>query len=375
MATKRQTKKRVEETPAFSLHVLDWYDRNARELPWRSKPGRKSDPYVVWLSEIMLQQTVVATVKPYFELFIKTWATIQALASADRDDVLAAWAGLGYYSRARNLHACANVVVVDHGGCFPDQEDALCQLPGIGPYTAAAISAIAFGRKANAVDGNIERVVARYEAIREPLPKARRTLRAAAGTLQPDQRCGDYVQGLMDLGATICTPKSPKCSICPVAAKCKARRLDIAAELPVKSPKPAKPVRRGAAFYLQRSDGAILLRRRADKGLLGGMLEVPSSPWKTGRMVGDVMDHVPLAADWVKQPGIVRHTFTHFYLEIEVFTALALDHDVAEGEWASMDSLDSLALPAVMQKVIRHACGGARALGVRGMDLHAQLLP
>ncbi len=355
MTPQRKRRASSKKAPPFSALVLDWYDRNARQLPWRVRPGDKADPYAVWLSEIMLQQTVVAAVKPYFEKFLETWPRVNDLAAADRDDVLAAWAGLGYYSRARNLHACANAVVADYGGEFPDQEDELCRLPGIGPYTAAAIAAIAFGRRANAVDGNIERVVARYCAISDPLPKSKSQLKTAAEELLPAKRCGDYIQGLMDLGATVCTPKSPKCLLCPLSQGCEARRLGIATELPVKSPKAAKPTRRGAAFYVQRSDGAILLRRRADQGLLGGMLEVPSSPWEPGVARNDVLEHVPFDADWIKQPGLVRHTFTHFHLELKVFTALACDSDGSDGEWASRDGLESQALPTVMRKVIRHA--------------------
>lgn len=340
---------------AFAARILGWYDRHARALPWRAPPGQKADPYMVWLSEIMLQQTVVAAVKPYFDKFTKAWPTVHALARADRDDVLAAWAGLGYYSRARHLHACANIIAAEHGGRFPDREEDLRQLPGIGPYTAAAVAAIAFGRRANAVDGNIERIIARYYAVGEPLPKAKPLLRTFADGLLPRRRCGDYIQGLMDLGAAICTPKAPKCPSCPVRTGCKARRLGIAADLPVKAPRKAKPVRRGAAFYAERPDGAVLLRRRDDRGLLGGMMEVPSSPWVSGSLPEDVLDHVPLAADWVKQPGVVRHTFTHFHLELEVFTARTSQKTRADGEWASRDSLGACALPTVMRKVISHA--------------------
>ncbi len=339
----------------FAARVLDWYDRNARTLPWRAKPRQRADPYTVWLSEIMLQQTVVAAVKPYFDKFTKAWPTVHALARADRDDVLAAWAGLGYYSRARNLHACANVVVAEHGGRFPDREEVLRRLPGVGPYTAAAVAAIAFGRRANAVDGNIERIIARYYAVSEPLPKAKTRLRALAGELLPARRCGDYIQGLMDVGAAVCTPKAPKCLSCPVRPGCKARRLGVAVDLPVKAPRKARPVRRGAAFYVERPDGAVLLRRRSDRGLLGGMLEVPSSPWVSGKLPEDVLDHVPMEADWVKQPGLVRHTFTHFHLELAVFTARISEKSRADGEWASRDSLGARALPTVMRKVIGHA--------------------
>src|SRR5205823_6586096 len=261
-----------------AARLLDWYDRHRRTLPWRAPAGNTSPPYIVWLSEIMLQQTTVATVGDYFHRFVMRWPTIEALAAAPIDEVLSAWAGLGYYARARNLHACARVVAEQHGGLFPEDEAALLALPGIGPYTAAAIRAIAFDHQASAVDGNVERVIARLFAIETPLPDAKIEIGARAAELVPARRAGDYAQAMMDLGATVCTPRSPRCVICPLMKNCLARKLAIAEKLPQRAPKADKPTRRGLAFVLARKDGAILLRKRPTNGLLGGMDEVPSSP-------------------------------------------------------------------------------------------------
>lgn len=355
---------------ANSNDLLAWYDRHRRRMPWRALPGETADPYAVWLSEIMLQQTTVTAVKPYFEYFLSRWPTVQALAAAPRDDVLTAWAGLGYYARARNLHACAKVITEDHNGVFPDTEEALLTLPGIGPYTAAAIAAIAFDQRAVVMDGNVERVMARLYAVTEPLPISKPTLKELAGALTPKQRPGDYAQAVMDLGATVCTPKSPSCVLCPWQKPCRARAQGIAADLPRKVPKQKKPTRRGTCFWLTRPDGAILLRRRADKGLLGGMMEIPSTPWLDVTMrenpqeLPHVYTHAPITvthSKWRVLDGQVRHTFTHFHLELSVAAASVTVRQAEKAEagqdllWAQLDSLGDYALPSVMQKVVKHA--------------------
>ena len=315
------TRRRAPDPTRLAEALLAWYDRHRRAMPWRALPGDRPDPYRVWLSEIMLQQTTVATVGPYFERFIARWPTVGDLAAADLDDVLHAWAGLGYYARARNLHKCANVVASDHGGTFPDTEAALLKLPGVGPYTAAAIAAIAFGRRATVVDGNVERVMARMFAVTDPLPGAKPALRELAAELTPDARCGDYAQGVMDLGATICSPANPTCAICPWTGACEGRRQGIAPELPRKSPKKERPTRYGVAFWTVASDGSVLLRRRAESGLLGGMMEVPSTDWSEDGWPQRPETAAPVAADWRPVAGQVRHTFTHFHLELRVLAA------------------------------------------------------
>lgn len=308
----------------------------------------------------MLQQTTVATVGEYYRRFVERWPTVEALADAPLDDVLSAWAGLGYYARARNLHACARAIVDRHGGRFPEDLAGLQSLPGIGSYTAAAIRAIAFDRPASAVDGNVERVVARLHAIETPLPDAKPEIRERAALLTPRERAGDYAQAMMDLGATVCTPRSPRCVICPLMTGCRARKLGIAEDLPRRSPKPAKPTRRGLAFVLARRDGAILLRKRPAKGLLGGMDEVPSSAWREGLLVeADALAEAPVPARWTILDGLVRHTFTHFHLELAVARATATTGRLAElapgTTWWPLDRLAERALPTVMRKVIEKA--------------------
>jgi len=340
--------------------LLAWYDRHRRTLPWRAPAGQASAPYLVWLSEIMLQQTTVATVGDYFRRFVARWPSVEALAAAPIDEVLSAWAGLGYYARARNLHACARTVVDRHGGHFPQSEAELLALPGIGPYTAAAIRAIAFDQPASAVDGNVERVVARLFALKTPLPDAKPEIQARAAQLVPASRAGDYAQAMMDLGATVCTPRNPRCVICPLMEGCKARRQGIAEQLPARAPKADKPTRRGLAFVLANRDGAILLRKRPSKGLLGGMDEVPSSPWREGRLViADALKEAPVPARWKVLEGGVRHTFTHFHLELSVARATATTSRLARlapgSAWVEIDRLDRRALPTVMRKVIAHA--------------------
>ncbi len=344
----------------LSARLLAWYDRHRRRLPWRAVPGGTPDPYRVWLSEIMLQQTTVATVGPYFQRFVERWPTVAALAAAALDDVLHAWQGLGYYARARNLHRCAVTVAGMHGGRFPDTESALRDLPGVGRYTAAAIAAIAFGRRAVVVDGNVERVVSRLFRVEEPLPDAKPTLYRLADSLTPDARSGDHAQAMMDLGATICVPHKPKCMLCPWSDACAGKA--VAELLPRKRPKPEKPTRRGVAFWLVRDDGAVLLRRRADRGLLGGMMEVPSTAWDEGPLpeVAAALRDSPLEiTDPAILPGQVRHGFTHFHLELAVATARANGAAPPDCVWCPPDAFGDYALPTVMKKIVRHALAHA----------------
>ncbi|MDP1839937.1 MAG: A/G-specific adenine glycosylase [Reyranella sp.] len=347
-------------TMTHARQLLTWYDRHRRTLPWRAPPGERTQPYFVWLSEIMLQQTTVATVGDYYRRFTERWPTVEALAAAPLDEVLSAWAGLGYYARARNLHACAQAVASDHGGRFPEDEAGLRALPGIGPYTAAAIRSIAFDLKASAVDGNVERVISRLHAIEAPLPDAKIEIHARAAELVPEVRAGDYAQAMMDLGATVCTPRKPLCVICPLTRNCRALKLGIAETLPKRAPKAQKPTRRGLAFVLARKDGAVLLRKRPTKGLLGGMDEVPSSPWREGKFVAaDALADPPVPARWTLLDGLVRHTFTHFHLELSVARATATTDRLAKllpgSAWCTLDLLDERALPTVMRKVIEKA--------------------
>lgn len=344
-----------QKRKALVTRLLAWYDANRRRLPWRALPGETADPYRVWLSEIMLQQTTVAAVGPYFHSFLKRWPTMKALAAAPVEEVMSAWAGLGYYSRARNLHACAKQVAAEFGGKLPSTEAELRTLPGIGPYTAAAIAAIAFDRRAAPVDGNIERVLARLFALKTPLPTVKPEIKGIAEALAPDRRAGDFAQAMMDLGATICTPKAPACRNCPWTDDCAARAQGLTEVLPAREPKAERPLRRGAAFVLITRDDEILLRRRPPKGLLGGMHEPPMSPWEA-RFPLEPLTHAP-KADYRKLAGLVRHTFTHFELELQVYRAEGVPKSLARqaGEWAPLDELKRFALPSVMRKVVDHA--------------------
>ncbi|MBR9842506.1 MAG: A/G-specific adenine glycosylase [Rhodobacteraceae bacterium] len=333
--------------------LLEWYDRHARVLPWRVGPadhraGLRPDPYRVWLSEIMLQQTTVAAVKDYFNRFTALWPTVQALAGAEDGTVMGEWAGLGYYARARNLLKCARMVAQDLNGQFPDTVENLQKLPGIGPYTAGAIAAIAFDRPAVVVDGNVERVMARLFDIHTPLPAAKPELTKHAAALTPDTRPGDHAQAVMDLGATICTPRKPACGICPWRDPCLGRLNGTAAELPKKTPRKPKPIRQGTVYIARRIDGAFLLERRPDKGLLGGMLGWPGSDWTEG----EVPDHSPpIRAEWKTLPAEARHTFTHFHLRLTVKTALVpLDRTPRMGEFVEKDAFRPSDLPTVMRK-------------------------
>lgn len=340
--------------------LLDWYDRHHRDLPWRTTPGdraagKRADPYHVWLSEIMLQQTTVQAVRPYFLLFLKQWPDVIALAAAPVDDIMKAWAGLGYYSRARNLKKCADIVARDHNGRFPDTETNLKALPGIGDYTAAAMAAIAFDRHAAVVDGNVERVISRLARIDTPIAAAKPRIRTLMGELTPDHRPGDFAQAMMDLGATICTPKRPACSLCPINSGCQAFRSSDPELYPVKPPKKPKPVRRGAAYVAVAPDGAVLLRRRQEKGLLAGMSEVPTSEWTARQDGGLGSDHAPFKAEWTSTGSIV-HVFTHFELRLDVYRAdIASREPVADGWWTPQRDLSGEALPTVMKKAIAAA--------------------
>jgi len=337
--------------------LFAWYDRHRRRLPWRAEPGARADPYHVWLSEVMLQQTTVAAVAPYFEMFTARWPTVHDLAAASLDEVLHAWQGLGYYARARNLHRCARMVSRERAGRFPDAEEELRRLPGVGRYTAAAVAAIAFGRRAVVLDGNVERVMARLFRVEQPLPRAKPRLYELADRLTPEQRPGDYAQAVMDLGAMVCTPRRPDCSLCPWSAACAGR--NIAGSLPRRAARPERPTRRGVAFWITRPDGAVLLRRRPDDGLLGGMVEVPSTPWREGEMPtpSSARREAPLSApDWELMPGTVRHTFTHFHLELAVLAGRVGCTAAAAGAiWSQPDEMGRQALPTVMKKVARHA--------------------
>ncbi len=354
----------IPNSGVLSDILLAWYDVHARSMPWRTAPADRAagvvpDPYRIWLSEVMLQQTTVAAVVDYFQRFTKRWPTVADLAAAKDDDVMAEWAGLGYYARARNLLKCARAVVADHGGQFPDSHDDLLKLPGIGPYTAAAIASIAFDRCETVLDGNVERVMARMYDIHAPLPGSKPELKSCAADLTPALRPGDYAQAVMDLGATICTPKSPACGICPWRDPCLARQNGTAPELPKKTPKTPKPTRHGHIYVACTSDGSWLLERRPDKGLLGGMMGWPGSEW------GDAPEQVPpFQGDWQHCSGEVRHTFTHFHLILQVHVAQVPDgfnlapHQrlVERHQFAPTD------LPTVMRKAFK-ICRTSEVLG------------
>jgi A/G-specific adenine glycosylase len=337
--------------------LLAWYDRHRRRLLWRANPGETADPYRVWLSEIMLQQTTVKTVAPYYARFIARWPDVAALAVAPLDEVLKAWAGLGYYARARNLHACAQAVVGRHGGRFPTNEEELRALPGVGAYTAAAIAAIAFDRRASPVDGNVERVVARLYAIGDAPPKAKPAIRKRAQALTPAARPGDFAQAMMDLGATICTPKKPACAICPWRAPCAARHRGDPEIFPQQAPKRQGRLRRGAAFWLTRADGFVLVRARATNGLLGGMTEVPTGAWTHDFEATRALEDAPLRAKWRLLPGTVTHTFTHFPLELVIYAVEVPAGTPApeRARWIPLADLAGEAFPSLMRKVIAHA--------------------
>jgi A/G-specific adenine glycosylase len=335
--------------------LLGWYDHHARILPWRAAPGTPPpDPYRVWLSEVMLQQTTVAAVIPYFAEFTRRWPTARALAEAPEGEVMAAWAGLGYYARARNLLACARAVT-EAGGVFPDTEDELRRLPGLGAYTAAAVAAIAFGRRAVVVDANVERVVSRLFAIGEPLPGARVAIRSATETITPELRAGDFAQAMMDLGSSICVTRNPRCLLCPLAAQCRARRSGDPGAYPVKAAKKARPERRGRAFWIER-DGNVWLVRRPDKGMLGGMRALPDDGWNAR---GDGAAPPPVDGSW-HSAGAVVHGFTHFGLTLELMVRSGVEpvEMPADGEWWPIANIEDAGLPTVFARAAQLALAG-----------------
>lgn len=341
--------------------LLIWFHQEARDLPWRTVGRNHPSPYHVWLSEIMLQQTTVATVQDYFTAFLKSWPTLQDLAKASQDEVLTKWQGLGYYSRARNLHKAAQVLVAEHGGRFPRRADSLLKLPGVGPYTAAAVAAIAFNEAIVPVDGNIARVYSRLCRLTTPLPDLLKEVREKGQCLtKQDGHHGDLAQALMDLGARLCKPKKPLCSQCPLRPYCQAYAAQDQENYPVKKPKAQKPTRTTNAFYLERQDGQLWLQRRPEKGLLAGMMEIPSSPWieATDPDLREVSFPVPTfpfpMLAWSPSSTLVTHTFTHFHLKVRVWTArLTLQTSLPKGDWYPMDALTDLALPTLMKKILK----------------------
>ncbi|PHP67174.1 A/G-specific adenine glycosylase [Zhengella mangrovi] len=349
---------------SFSARLLGWYDRHHRDLPWRLTPdraarGEMADPYRVWLSEVMLQQTTVPAVKPYFARFTEQWPTVTALAGAEADEIMKAWAGLGYYSRARNLKACADAVALHHGGRFPETATGLRALPGIGDYTAAAIAAIAFGQRETVVDGNVERVMTRHRAIAAPMPAAKAAVKALLGPDVPDDRPGDFAQAMMDLGATICTPRRPACVLCPLRDDCAVlMRGEDPEAYPVKAAKKAKPVRTGAAFVALSDDGAVLLEKRPDSGLLGGMAGLPTTAWSSRQDGASDAGAAPFEGDW-QAAGVVSHVFTHFELRLTVWRAQGVARAAGDGRWwSASDELAGEALPTVMKKALESAIPG-----------------
>ncbi len=350
---------RAKKLPVQALQtaLLDWFARYQRVMPWRATKGKRPNPYHVWLSEIMLQQTTVVTVGPYFMKFIDRWPKVQDLAKAKLDDVLAAWAGLGYYARARNLHKCAVAVTEQHGGKFPETVEGLLELPGIGPYTAAAIASIAFNQPAVAVDGNVERVVSRFFAIEEPLPLSKETIRAGAVKLaEGNTSPGDFTQGFMELGATVCTPRKPKCGLCPWREECKARKLGIAEELPRKLAKAARPIRYGKVYWVVNSKGEFLIHKRSGKGLYEGMYQLPTTEWIENK---SAVAALPPPSSFKKLEALgaeVRHTFTHFDLVLEIWVGSDTKNaKLHQGVWVTAKNLDEYALPTLMKKAVKLA--------------------
>lgn len=349
-------------TTNFATSILDWYDENRRELPWRSAPGEIADPYHVWLSEIMLQQTTVVTVAPYFKKFLDRWPCVENLAAAPLDDILTAWAGLGYYARARNLHKCAQTVCQEFGGRFPSTEADLLTLPGVGAYTAAAIASIAFDSRAVVVDGNIERIISRYFRIQEVLPKSRNQIREGADQLTPDTRTGDYAQALMDIGSAVCKPKAPLCEECPVSTGCAAQREGDQLLYPKKAPKKKKPEKRANILWVENQSGQILMSRREEKGLLGGMMEFPSTEWseeqtkdaENTRLLSDLGLNVYLSLK--TGAPTIKHTFTHFHLFLTPYQCrLEQEERVISNSliWVDLQDLEKIALPTLMMKVVK----------------------
>ncbi len=344
--------KKVER---FRADLLAWYDAHRRVLPWRALPGKKSDPYHVWLSEVMLQQTTVPAVIPYFLKFIQKWPNVKDLAKAKAEDVMENWAGLGYYARARNLHKCAIAVANDYKGKFPDTQDGLIELPGIGDYTSNAIAAIAFNQPANVVDGNVERVIARIYAVTEPVPDSKPLLKSLAGVMAEGEidRPGDYAQALMDLGATICTPSSPKCMICPVRKQCEGRNLGIQDALPARKAKGEKPQKHGFVYWVTDANGRVLFERRPEKGMLGSTVGLPTSGWVEK---GKNRSHLGFPAPKIRQSVLVKHSFTHFDLELTGAEVSWQDHDDATMGgyfWVERESVEKLGIPTLFKKAVK----------------------
>lgn len=352
------TLKRRHHTSSASAaeQLLSWYDRHRRDLPWRARPGQAADPYRVWVSEIMLQQTTVAAVAAYFEGFTRRWPDVMSLASASLDDVLAQWAGLGYYARARNLHRGARFVAERFGGAMPQQADQLIAIPGIGPYTANAIAAIAFGERVPAIDTNAERVMARYLAFSRVLPAARGQLAALVSELVPRLRAGDFAQALMDLGSSICVPEDPECAVCPLSLGCEAHRQNLTAILPCKAKKTQRRVMRALAFVAIDNGGSVYLVRRPESGLFGGMMQPPLTPLqKNFPSARDALSEAPFRGEWKLKRGVVRHTLTHMELEIRTYVAQFSARPNGEGIWLLPREFRSTALPTAMRKMLTHA--------------------
>jgi A/G-specific adenine glycosylase len=368
MRAHRAHRPKAPPSPAvLRRRLLAWYDRHRRRLPWRAERGQAPDPYRVWLSEIMLQQTTVAAAIPYYERFVARWPTVRALAAARLDEVLHAWQGLGYYARARNLHATARRLTRERGGRFPDTEAELRRLPGVGSYTAAAVAAIAFGRRAAPVDANVARVLARLGGVGDPPGRARRRIAELAAALAPARRAGDFAQALMDLGATVCAPKRPDCGRCPWAGPCVARAAGDPEAFPAKARTRERPTRRGVVFWAERTDGAVLLRRRPAKGLLGGLMEFPTTAWRERAWrSAEARAAAPLPAKWRTLAERVRHGFTHFHLELTVLAARVDEGAVGDGIWCPVGRLREHALSTLMRKVARAALAHGRSRGETG---------
>jgi A/G-specific adenine glycosylase len=352
---------RADAKPTLARRVLQWWDRHRRSLPWRAEAGQPADPYIVWLSEILLQQTNVATATPYFERFLALWPRIEDLAAASLEEVMQAFAGLGYYSRARNLHRCAGEIA-QRGGVFPRTEAELRGLPGVGAYTAAAIAAIAFGEPASPVDGNIARIMTRLHAMEAPIAKARSDIAKAAAALTPSDRPGDFAQALMDIGAMICTPRNPDCAACPMRSACAAAATGEPGAYPRKETRKQRPQRAGAAFLALQSDGRLLLRTRPPHGLLGGTVELPGTPWAPDYAPDAAASGAPFAAPWRLTPGTVEQAFTHFSLRLNVyFVCLAGDAPAHDGGfWVAQKELKRIAFSSVMRKAVAHGLDFAR---------------
>ncbi|MFN2101151.1 A/G-specific adenine glycosylase [Altererythrobacter sp. MF3-039] len=348
-------------TETIASTLLRWYDSHARDLPWRNPPGAPLPgdpdwPYRVWLSEVMLQQTTVAAVKPYYEKFLKRWPSVGDLAAAEEADVMAEWAGLGYYSRARNLHACARQVI-ELGG-FPSEEAELRKLPGVGRYIAAAVASIAFGKHAVVVDANVERIVSRLFSIEIPLPKGREQITIRSAEITPRRRAGDFAQAQMDLGSTLCATRNPKCLLCPLSGHCQARQSGEPERYPMKAPKKAKPLRKGTAWWIERHGSAgkeVWLETRPGKGMLGGMRALPDDGWSAS---GDGGGEAPITGE-TENLGLVRHTFTHVSLELSVVRIVAASEPSGEGQWWPLCEIEQAGLPTLFAKAARLALAGS----------------